>query len=79
MKRRKRKRRTARDVFDINKAADDTIREWLNNGSSSIIPEDPAIHSIKKSGQFIFNSKFKIYCYNIMGIESSVLRYKNKK
>ena len=68
MKRRKRKRRTAKDVLDINKAADDTIREWLNNGSSSIIPEDPTIHSIKKSGQFIFNSKSEIYCYNIMGI-----------
>ena len=79
MKRRKRKRRTARDVFDINKTADDTIREWLNNGSSSIIPEDPIFPPIKESGQFVFNSKFKIYCYNIMGIESSVLRYKNKK
>ena len=47
MKRRKRKRRTAKDVFDINKAADDTIREWLNNGSSSIIPEDPIFPPIK--------------------------------
>ena len=69
MKRRKRKRRTAKDVQRfINKAADDTIHEWLNNGSSSIIPEDPIFPPIKESGQFIFNSKFKIYCYNIMGI-----------
>ena len=67
MKRRKRKRRTAKDVLDINKAADDTIREWLNNGSSSIIPEDPIFPPIKESGQFIFNSKLKIDFDNVMG------------
>ena len=75
MRRRKRKRRTAKDVFDINKAADDTIREWLNNGSSSIIPEDPAIHSIKKSGQFIFNSKFKIYLYYSNGYKNLKVKF----
>ena len=64
MRRRKRKRRTAKDVFDINKATD----EWLDNGSSNIIPEDPTIPPIKKSGQFIFNSKLKIDFDNIMGI-----------
>ena len=64
MRRRKRKRRTAKDVFDINKATD----EWLNNGSSNIIPEDPTIHPIENSGQFIFNSKLKIDFDNIMGI-----------
>ena len=75
MRRRKRKRRSAKDVFDINKAADDAFHEWFNNGSSSIIPEDPTIPPIKNSGQFIFNSKFKIYYYYNNGYKNLKVKF----
>ena len=74
MRRRKRKRRSAKDVFDINKAADDAFHEWFNNGSS-IIPENPTILPIKKSGQFIFNSKFKIYYYYNNGYKNLKVKF----